>query len=187
MPSSVMAGPILIVFGSERLLLCCSQVPPATSPIVSPCLGLDGYQALSGVLTGVRGCPRLMPKRREAPAMTPFVFPVLPFQWEEKIEAIETLTDWCLKFPRGPFGDIGRTQSERDGSRTVRCVDCRSILELPKRLIRISRASCRDIKLSLFRALFNSSTLASSVILRADSVESGAPSKQIKSVLILVN
>src|SRR6218665_3206936 len=54
-----------------------------------------------------------------------------------------------------------------------------------KELLRISRASCRDIKLSLFRALFNSSTLASSVILRADSVESGAPSKQIKSMLIL--
>src|SRR6218665_885974 len=57
----------------------------------------------------------------------------------------------------------------------------------PKELLRISRASYRGIKLSLFRALFNSSTLASSVILRADSVESGAPSKQIKSVLILVN
>ena len=49
----------------ESLLWCWSQVPPATLPIVSPCLGLDGYQAFLGGVTRVRGCPRLMPKRHE--------------------------------------------------------------------------------------------------------------------------
>src|SRR6218665_1010463 len=79
----VWVGFVFIVCELEILFLCCSQVPPATSPIVSPCLGLDGYQALLGGLTGVRGCPRLMPKRRKAPAMTPFVSPVLQFQWKK--------------------------------------------------------------------------------------------------------
>ena len=128
----VVVCPIWIVYELGSLQWCWFPDPPATTPLASQLVGLAGCLALWGCLTGERGCPRPMPERREVPATTPYVLPVLPCQLEEWTEAIETQTGWCLKCSPGPFEDAGRTQPKRGDTHMAHNVDCRASLGRPE-------------------------------------------------------